>query len=115
MQNQKSQEYNLQTNELKQGSWNYATITIPENDLSNLATIKLKMNLNTVSFNTNTEQLEDNFLLPSVQITDSVNSYIYGEFNGFEDSNLYELDNGQIWKQTSYYIIIILINIIHKY
>ena len=36
--------------------------------------------------------------------TRTVQSRIDGEFNGFDHGNIYELDNGQIWRQTEFHI-----------
>lgn len=41
---------------------------------------------------------------PSTPASGTIESRIEGKFNGLEYDNIYELQNGQIWKQTEYYI-----------
>jgi hypothetical protein len=43
--------------------------------------------------------------LPAVaQSQNPIQSVIVSEFDGLDNGNLYELQNGQIWKQTEYWI-----------
>ncbi len=42
------------------------------------------------------------YTVPSQVTSDVIESKIEGDFEGFDEGNIYKLDNGQIWEQTDY-------------
>jgi len=40
---------------------------------------------------------------PSSSCDPAIETHIAGEFNGWDDENIYKMDNGQIWQQSNYH------------
>ena len=64
--------------------------------------IDVKISYSTLNANSNTSSTNTPNIPPTASTTSYVESQIDDDFEGYEEGNLYELANGQIWKQVDY-------------
>jgi hypothetical protein len=87
------------TQDLLPGTWNNVDITVTPSGNNEVDYFEFELITNTVSFDRNSTL----YNIPTDYSLDNViESKIDGDFNGFENDMIFILQNGQIWKQTSF-------------
>ncbi|GAB7057404.1 hypothetical protein JCM16163A_41530 [Paenibacillus sp. YK5] len=90
--------------ELTSGGNTIGTIGIKNSDSQKYINNELTFQQYFATWNVSKNQsiIPQQYTVPSQVTSDVIESKIEGDFEGFDEGNIYKLDNGQIWEQTDY-------------